>query len=198
MDNLNNYLDIVFSNNILTIVLFALLIYATYTDIKYLKIYNKFNLLIIIIRIIFAFIPNCNLPFTFSNVLASVLSFMIFLTLAVIFMHKMGGDIKFIGSFMLFFNIEYMAMFLMISSILNMCYSLVLKIYLKKKQLELVKNSAYKENIFVLCMINLLFVKIPKNSDLINMAESDFNKYKLPFAPFFLMSYIITYILYLL
>ena len=127
MNNFNNCLDTVFSNTLLSITLFCMLLYATYTDIKYLKIYNKFNLLIIFIRVIFIFIPNNSLPFTFQNIIASILAFTTFLTMAVIFMHKMGGDIKFIGAFMLFFNFEYMIVFIMIASILSLIYSISFK-----------------------------------------------------------------------
>lgn len=198
MDNFNNYLEIIFSNIPLSIVLLFVLLYATYTDIKYLKIYNKFNISIIGIRLIFALIPMYGLKFTIQNLIASFLSFMIFLILAMIFMHKMGGDIKFIGAFMLFFNFEYMLVFLMIASILNMIYALVLKIYLKSKKEKLNTVKDYKEDMITYYLVKLFLVKLPKNSELIDMDEKDFNKYKLPFAPFFLMSYIITYILYLI
>lgn len=198
MDNFNNCLDVIFSNIPLTIVLFCILLYATYTDIKYLKIYNKFNLLVIGIRFIFALLPIYGLKFTMQNLISSFLAFIIFLILAMIFMHKMGGDIKFVGSFMLFFNVEYMLVFLMISSILNMIYALILKIYLKLKKTKLQTIKDYKEDIISYYLVKLFLVKLPKNSELLNMNEKDFNKYKLPFAPFFLMSYIITYILYLI
>ena len=134
MNNFNNCLELVFSNTLLSITLLLILLYATYTDIKYLKIYNKFNLLIILIRAIFIFIPNSSLPFTFQNIIASAVAFITFLTMAVIFMHQMGGDIKFIGAFMLFFNFEYMIVFVMISSILSLIYSLLIKLYLKNKR----------------------------------------------------------------
>lgn len=205
MDNFNNCLELVFSNTLLSMVLLSMLVYATYTDVKYLKIYNKFNLLIVIIRLIFMFIPNYGLSFSIQNIIASVSAFLMFLTLAVIFMHKMGGDIKFIGAFMLFFNFEYMLVFVMISSILNLIYSLTVKTYFKLKQQKLldeqqgiVNTKENKENIIVYYIIKIFLVKVPENSELIEMTERDFNKYKLPFAPFFLMSYIITYILYLM
>lgn len=198
MNNFNNYLDIIFSNKLLSVTLLLMLLYATYTDIKYLKIYNKFNLGIVGVRLIFAFLPMYGLKLTTQNLIASFLAFMIFLILAMIFMHKMGGDIKFIGAFMLFFNFEYMLVFIMIASILNMVYALILKTYLKLKQKKLNTSKDYKEDVILYYLVKLFIVKLPKNSELISMDEKDFNKYKLPFAPFFLMSYIITYILYLI
>lgn len=198
MNNFNNYLDIIFSNKLLSVTLLLMLLYATYTDIKYLKIYNKFNLGIVGVRLIFAFLPMYGLKLTTQNLIASFLAFMIFLILAMIFMHKMGGDIKFIGAFMLFFNFEYMLVFIMIASILNMVYALILKAYLKLKQKKLNTSKDYKEDVILYYLVKLFLVKLPKNSELIGMNEKDFNKYKLPFAPFFLMSYIITYILYLI
>lgn len=202
MENFNNYLDIVFSNVLLSVVLLVLLVYATYTDIKYLKIYNKFNLSIIGVRILFMIIPKYQLPFSFQNLIASAIAFLSFLILAMIFMHKMGGDIKFIASFMLFFNFEYMIIFVMISSLLNLIYALSLKMFLRHKQRKIndtqKSNKSNRGNIIIYYIIKIFFVKIPKDSELALMTEKDLNKYKLPFAPFFLMSYIITYILYLI
>lgn len=201
MNNFNNCLDTVFSNTLLSITLLCMLLYATYTDIKYLKIYNKFNLLIIFIRVIFIFIPNNSLPFTFQNIIASILAFTTFLTMAVIFMHKMGGDIKFIGAFMLFFNFEYMIVFIMIASILSLIYSISVKTYLKNRKDKLLGNNNLnqkKENITLYYIVKIFLVKMPKDEEIIEMEYKDFNKYKLPFAPFFLMSYLITYILYLI
>lgn len=197
MDNFNSYSELIFSNKVLSLVLLSLLIYATYTDVKYLKIYNKFNLFIVLVRVIFAFIPVYGLKITMSNIFSSIIAFIIFLVLAVIFMHQMGGDIKFIGAFMLFFNIEYMFIFLMISSVLNMVYTMSLIFFLKKKQISLINGKKSNNNIIMFYLINLFFLKIPEDSELVKMTENDFNKYKLPFAPFFLMSYVITYILYL-
>lgn len=201
MNNFNNCLDTVFSNTLLSITLLCILLYATYTDIKYLKIYNKFNLLIIFIRVIFIFIPNNSLPFTFQNIIASILAFTTFLTMAVIFMHKMGGDIKFIGAFMLFFNFEYMIVFIMIASILSLIYSVSVKTYLKNRKDKLLGNNNLnqkKESITLYYIVKIFLVKMPKDEEIIEMEYKDFNKYKLPFAPFFLMSYLITYILYLI
>lgn len=199
MDNFITCLDVIFSNELLSITLLVFLMYATYTDIKYLKISNKVNLMLVITRIIFIFIPVYSLNLSVGNIIASVSAFLAFLTLAMIFMHRMGGDIKFIGAFMLFFNMEYMVVFVAIASVLNMIYSISLKIYLQNKKeslLERQEGCNVKEQALSI-FIKLFLVKTPKDSELLTMDNKDFNKYKLPFAPFFLMSYIITYILYL-
>lgn len=207
MINFNNCLNTIFSNKLISIVLLLILLYATYTDVKYLKIYNKFNISIVGIRVMFALLPVYGLKFTTQNLIASFLAFMIFLILGMIFMHKMGGDIKFIGAFMLFFNFEYMLVFILIASILNMVYALFLRVYLRLKKEKLKKENVNtitdfedhldKGNIILYNLIRIFLVKLPTDSELINMNDKDFNKYKLPFAPFFLMSYVITYILYL-
>lgn len=200
MIDFKNCLNLVFSNELLSIVLLSLLLYATYTDIKYLKIYNKFNLFIVGIRLLFIFIPNYSYSITLENIIASITAFILFLSIGVIFMHKMGGDIKFITAFMLFFNIEYMMVFNMIASVLNLIYSSLVKLFLKRKRKKIINtdsNSYKKDNLILYYIVKIFIVKMPKDDEIARMTNEDFNKYKLPFAPFFLMSYLITYILYL-
>ena len=191
-------LNNVFSNKILAITLLIFLIYATYTDVKYLKIYNKFNGLLVLVRILFIFLPNASYKLTFDNILASLTVFIIFLSIAMMFMHKMGGDIKFISAFMLFFNMEYMLVFSLIASVLNMIYSVLLNLYLRKKQKALVNNCGMVSNYLLSLFVRIFVLNIPNDAELLEMDSKDFNKYKLPFAPFFLLSYLITYILYLI
>ena len=198
MNNFLECLNTVFSNSPLSLILLAFLLYATYTDTRYLKIYNKFNLLIVLTRIAFIFLPAHSLSLSKDNIIASISAFSLFLIMAMIFMHRMGGDIKFIGAFMLFFNLEYMLVFCLIASILNMFYAIALKMYLQSKKEHLIKHEKKGKERLLYLFVKIFLVRIPKDTDLVNMNNQDFNKYKLPFAPFFLMSYIITYILYLL
>lgn len=198
MNNFLECLNTVFSNIPLSLILLAFLLYATYTDIRYLKIYNKFNLLIVLTRIAFIFLPTHSLSLSKGNIIASISAFSLFLIMAMIFMHRMGGDIKFIGAFMLFFNLEYMLVFCLIASVLNMFYAIALKMYLQSKKEHLIKHGKKGKERLLYLFVKIFLVRIPKDTDLVNMNNQDFNKYKLPFAPFFLMSYIITYILYLL
>lgn len=200
MEGFYDYLNLIFSNKFISLSLLLFLMVATYTDIKYLKIYNKFNLSLLFFRIICIFIPYYNLPLSISNIGASVISFSMFLILAMIFMHQMGGDIKFIGAFMLFFNIDYMLVFVSIASVLNLIYLLILKTCFSLKRKELLTENKNRDvnSYFLNLFIRIFLIKMPKDIDLIEMTNKDINKYKLPFAPFFLMSFIITYILYLL
>lgn len=198
MDNFLECLNTIFSNIPLSLTLLVFLLYATYIDIKYLKIYDKFNLLIVLTRIVFIFLPVYSLSLSKGNIIASISAFTLFLIMAMIFMHRMGGDIKFIGAFMLFFNLEYMLVFCLIASILNMIYAIALKMYLQSKKEHLIKNGQKVEERLLSLFIKIFLVRVPKDEDLVKMNNLDFDKYKLPFAPFFLMSYIITYILYLL
>lgn len=200
MNNFLSCINTVFSNELLSLVLLLFLIYATYTDVKYLKIYNKFNIFIMFVRVAFIFIPVYTLELTAGNIVASLSAFMIFLTIAMIFMHKMGGDIKFIGAFMLYFNFEYMLVFSATASVLNGIYCIFLKIYFnyKKKKLNCCEyNYSLKEKILMM-FIKISLLRKPSDKEIQSMNHADINKYKLPFAPFFLMSYIITYIIYLI
>lgn len=199
MNNFLNCINTVFSNELLSLVLLLFLIYATYTDVKYLKIYNKFNIFIMLVRVAFIFIPVYTLELTAGNIVASLSAFMIFLTIAMIFMHKMGGDIKFIGAFMLYFNFEYMLVFSAIASVLNGIYCIFLKLYFNYKKKKINSNEynySLKEKILMI-FIKISLLRKPSDKEIESMNYTDINKYKLPFAPFFLMSYIITYIIYL-
>lgn len=195
----------VFDNNILVLILLGYLIFATYTDIKYLKIYNGFNLSLVLVRILFVFLPIYGLKFNIQNIFASAIVFTIMLTIGVIFMHKMGGDIKFMTAFMLFFDVLFMFVFMAVASIVNLIYSLWLKSYLMKKKKKILKEESENDIIVkkgIIYKINSLIVKTmivkqPTVNELIEMNENDFRKFKLPFAPFFLISYIFVYFIYM-
>ena len=191
----------VFNNGLLTFVLLTYLLIATYTDLKYMKIYDKFNMSLVAVRVIFMIIPIYTYPLKMGNVMASISIFIIMLTIGVILMHKMGGDIKFITALMLFFDMEFMFIFMAISSLLNLVYLIVLKKILLKERKKVLeefddecKNN--KENVTLKDKINyniikIMMVKQPTVEELISMNEKDLKKYRVPFAPFFLMSYII-------
>ena len=75
-----NFLEsasVVFNNPLATSVLLLFLLGATYTDVKYLKIYNKFNLTLVITRIIFLFLPVYAVKFDLGNIVASISVFML-------------------------------------------------------------------------------------------------------------------------
>lgn len=189
----------VFENNIVSITLLLALVFATYTDVKYLKIYDKFNLTLLFIRGIFIFVPWYNLPFSLSSLLSSITVFIFMLTMAVIFMHKMGGDIKFISVFMLFFNFEYMLVFMSISSILSLIYSICLRFYFKKLKNKKAKAFDEKTNFIIKLQhyfVKFFIVKHPSIEEFASITDKEFKKFKMPFAPFFLMAYIVTFLIY--
>lgn len=196
----------IFSNPLVTSVLLCYLIIATYTDLKYLKIYDKFNISLVIVRIIFMFTPRYNVGLSLDNIIASLSTFVILLTIAVILMHKMGGDIKFLTAFMLFFDVKFMFVFMAIASVVNLIYLLILKHYLLKKRKKVLEEIGdecenKKENLSISEKINygiikLIMVKQPSVEELISMNEDDFKKYRVSFAPFFLISYLILVAVY--
>lgn len=196
----------IFNNHLLTFILFCYLLIATYTDLKYLKIYDKFNLSLVLVRVMFMFLPVYGLELSFQNIIASVSVFLILLTFAVVLMHKMGGDIKFLTAFMLFFDLKFMVVFMAIASLINLIYLMILKRYLlkaRKKALEEInkecKNSkgtmSLKDKINY-NIIKLMVVKKPTIEELISIDEKNFKKYRVPFAPFFLISYVLLVVFY--
>lgn len=200
--------SIIFNNPLATSILLLFLMVATYTDVKYLKIYDKFNLTLVITRIVFLFLPIYAVKFSFENIIASISVFIVMLTFGVIFMHKMGGDIKFLTAFMLFFDFEFMLIFMLIASVVNLLYSIILKQYLlreKKKVLEEnekecdnnIRDMRLKDKINYQ-IVKILMVKQPTVDELINMNERELKRFKMPFAPFFLTSYVILMVVYYL
>ncbi|WP_368263381.1 prepilin peptidase, partial [Clostridium disporicum] len=101
MSYLINELNNFFSNQFIIVLLLLFFAFATYTDLKYLKIYNKFNLALLILR--FALIYY--LPLSWSHLFGAVVGFLVLTIPAVHLMHKMGGDIKFITILGLFLGL---------------------------------------------------------------------------------------------
>lgn len=188
----------IFENPLARNVLLIYLIFATYTDIKYMKIYNKFNLSLVLVRVAFIFLPIYAIEFKIENIIASVSIFLFLLIVGMIFMHQMGGDIKFLSAFMMFFDFYFMITFMAIASLLNLMYFAVLgvcvfvKKYLNKKYLN--KETKNKLTIYLMEAAISPTEKIENAIDSIN--KSEVKKYKAPFAPFFLLSYIIMWAMY--
>ena len=191
----------IFDNHLLTFVLLCYLLIATYTDLKYLKIYDKFNISLVLVRIIFMFLPVYGLKLSFQNIITSVSVFILLLTIAVILMHKMGGDIKFLTAFMLFFDFKFMIVFMAVASLVNLVYLIVLKKFLlraRKKALEEIDKECENSKVTMslkdkinCSVIKLMVVKKPTVEELISIDEKNFKKYRVPFAPFFLISYVL-------
>lgn len=126
-----NELNVFFSNPYLIGVLLLFFAVATYTDIKSLKIYDKFNIVFLITRIIFIFIPTYNLPFNMSHFFGGLIGFLVLIVPAIALMHKMGGDIKFITVLGLYLGIPLTVLLLFISCITMLIFSLIKKIITK-------------------------------------------------------------------
>lgn len=194
MDKFLESASYVFDNQLASIILLSYLIFATYTDIKHMKIYDKFNLSLVVVRILFLFIPLFKVEFRVENIIASLSVFIVLLLFGMIFMHKMGGDIKFLSAFMLFFDFNFMILFMAVSSILNLIYFILVKFYINKKNRS---NAESLKSRFICLLTNLTVSPEDEVLKMINAANSsEFKKYKAPFAPFFLISYIILWITY--
>lgn len=120
MNELNNF----FSNQGVVVLLFVFLAVATYTDLKSLKIYNKFNLIFLISR----FALFTYLPLTFNHFLGALVGFLVLTIPAVHLMHKMGGDIKFITVLGLFLGLPLTIALLALSCMYMLIFSLFKKL----------------------------------------------------------------------
>jgi len=141
-----------YSNTLAIFILLCFLIFNTYTDLKEYKIYNKSNLLLIILRLVLYPI----FPLSLSNLLGGVFSFIVFIIPAVMFMYRMGGDIKLATVIGFYLGLYTMPLFIAITLISAMALGYLIR-----------------------------FIK-----------NKNFNK--LPLAPFFLVSHIVMWILFLI
>lgn len=128
-----------FSNKILVGVLFLFLVVATYTDLKSMKIYDKFNVVFIFTRILFALLPvNIAMgtvyghKFELTHLVGGVMGFLFLLIPAIALMHKMGGDIKFMTILGTFLGSHLTLVFLALSCLYNLVFSLFFIFVLKK------------------------------------------------------------------
>lgn len=125
-------LNKIFGNPVLVAVMIGFLLFATYTDVKSLKIYNKFNLCFLITRIIFIFIPTYNLPLTSFQVAGAICGSLVLMIPAIHFMQKMGGDIKLIFVLGLFLGIDLVFLLIGLSCATLILYSAIKKIITKQ------------------------------------------------------------------
>ena len=116
------FLDII-NNNILLILLNIFFIIATITDIINMKIYNVFNLIMLITRIITFFIFG----FSFSYLLGGALIFCILLGGAIFTKAQIGGDIKFGGNIGLWIGFIPSVLVILISIIINFIFRKITK-----------------------------------------------------------------------
>lgn len=119
---LENFKQIIL-NPYLLVILNMFFIIATYTDIKYMKIYDKFNIVMFITRIITFFIFGFNIEF----IIGGILMFLVLLSAAVVTNAQIGGDIKFSGNIGLWLGFIPSAIILAISLIINLIFRKITK-----------------------------------------------------------------------
>lgn len=130
---ISNELNVLFSNHVLCYMLLIFFIIATYTDIKSFKIYNKFNIVFFITRIIIIFVPVHGVQLTLNHLMGALIGFLTLTIPAMALMHKMGGDIKFITILGLYLGASLTVVLLLISCITMLIFSFTKKMITKEK-----------------------------------------------------------------
>jgi Flp pilus assembly protein protease CpaA len=131
MENITTSIIRLFTNVPEIILLNIFFIIATYTDCKSYKIYDRFNIVMLITRVIyfivlFIFFPeDVSLLYVLSCIGGAVVMFLSFLIPAMITMDSIGGDIKFAANIGLWTG-SIPALFLtLIASITNFLYRIL-------------------------------------------------------------------------
>lgn len=130
-------MDSIYGNYLVFFIILGFMLFSSYTDLKYLKIYNKSNLAFLIIRIILIFIPMYNLGFNVSHIVGGIVGAGFLLIPAMYLMYNMGGDIKLLfvlGTYLGGYNITLL---LAISCVSMLIFSLIRKIITKKNVKDL-------------------------------------------------------------
>lgn len=119
----------------LFVVAFLILVftYASYTDLMEYKIYDKFNLGVMALRILFATLPVGALPITLDSYIGGIVGGLVLLIPAVVFLQKMGGDIKFMVVMGLYLGTGLTIFVLLLGCIYMLLFSLIRKIKTKQK-----------------------------------------------------------------
>ena len=105
-----------FSNIYLVVILNLFFIFATYTDLKYMKIYDKFNIVMLVTRLITLVIFG----FEKDWLLGGLVIFLTYLIIAMYTGDKMAGDIKFGGNIGLWMGFYPSILIVLLSVITNL------------------------------------------------------------------------------
>lgn len=116
-------IDSLIQEPILLIILNIFFLIATFTDIKWMKIYDKFNIAMLITRIITFFIFG----FSFQYLFGGILMFSVLLVGAMMTNARIGGDIKFSGNIGLWLGFMPSILVLIFSIILNLIFRKIIK-----------------------------------------------------------------------
>lgn len=178
MENIALAIIRLFSNWPEIILLNIFFIIATYTDCKSYKIYDKFNLLMLVTRIIyfiilFIFFPEqISIYYILSCIFGAIIMALAFLIPAMITMDSIGGDIKFAFNIGLWAGIIPALFLTLIASITNVIYRVVFV-------------SDDKKDFYLKNIMNKIYIPFKASS-------------KLPLAPFFYFGYIMLFITFLI
>jgi len=116
-----------FSNIYLVILLNLFFIFATYTDLKYMKIYDKFNIVMLITRILILIYYGI----TTDWIMGGAVVFLTFLLSAMYTQDSIAGDIKFGGNIGLWLGFYPSIILVLLTIIFNLIYRGIFRI--KKK-----------------------------------------------------------------
>lgn len=146
---------------ILFVLLFIYLIGATYTDIKSLKVYDKYNLTFFIVFTLyivlaqFESIPIDSLSL-WSHGLGLFVSFVTLLIPAMILMHKMGGDIKLVSVIGYVIGLPLFFPFFAITCLTALIYGLTRKFIFKKEVMKFPFAPFFLSSFIILTIITLI------------------------------------------
>lgn len=137
INSISSNMDKFFNNYYISIFLLIMFLIASYTDLKHMKIYNKFNLVFLFTYIAYFFIPSpiglgMSLSALGTSLIGGIIGMLFLLIPAVALMHRMGGDIKFIGVVGLFIGAYNIFALMIIACIINLIY-FIINIYCLKR-----------------------------------------------------------------
>lgn len=114
----------VYENPYILVILSIFLLIATYTDIKEMKIPNKLNLAFFAVRLLI--IPL--MGFRLSDIGGAITAFIVLMIPAMIKMHKMGGDIKFLTVLGLYIGFSLVPVFIITTCVVALLWCLLINI----------------------------------------------------------------------
>ena len=114
----------IFNNWIVLAILVFSFFVATYTDMTSMKIYDRFNMALAFLRI--CLVPV--IPVTASSLIGWAIGFFVLIIPAMLMMHKMGGDIKFVSILGTYFGGGITVVFVFLACVYMLMYSGVRKL----------------------------------------------------------------------
>lgn len=118
---LKESLEIAFNHMGVFMILNIFMWIACYTDMLELKIYNKFNIIMLAVR--FMLFPI--FPITMNMILGGVFVFLVFLISAMMTFDSIGGDIKFGGNVGLWIGFTPSILLILITMVSNLIFRAV-------------------------------------------------------------------------